>query len=93
VRVICSSHEQGPEAVAAAALRERVAAEAPEVRLLGPAPLFRLKGRDRAQLLVKAPASGADRVAAVRAVRNAVEAVAGAREHRGVAFSVDVDPQ
>jgi hypothetical protein len=32
-------------------------------------------------------------VAAVRAVRNAVEAVAGAREHRGVAFSVDVDPQ
>ena len=82
-----------PEAAAAAALRERVAAEAPGVRLLGPAPLFRLKGRERAQLLVKAPAAGAERMAAVRAVRHAVEAVAEAREHRGVAFSVDVDPQ
>jgi primosomal protein N' (replication factor Y) len=79
--------------VAAAALRERVVAEAPGVRLLGPAPLFRLKGRDRAQLLVKAPAAGAERMAAVRAVRHAVEAVAEARRHRGVAFSVDVDPQ
>jgi primosomal protein N' (replication factor Y) len=93
VKVVCSSHTPGPEAAAAAALRQRVVAEAPDVRLLGPAPLFRLKGRDRAQLLVKAPASGPDRIAAVRAVRHAVEAVAEAREHRGVAFSVDVDPQ
>ncbi|MEA2440966.1 MAG: hypothetical protein QOH76_2390 [Thermoleophilaceae bacterium] len=93
VRVVCSSHHAGPEAVAAAALRERIAAEAPQARLLGPAPLFRLKGRDRAQLLVKAPAAGPERLAAVRAVRHAVEAVAEAREHRGVAFSVDVDPQ
>jgi primosomal protein N' (replication factor Y) (superfamily II helicase) len=93
VRVVCSSHHPGPEAVAAAALRERIAAEAPQARLLGPAPLFRLKGRDRAQLLVKAPAAGPERLTAVRAVRNAVEGVAEAREHRGVAFSVDVDPQ
>src|SRR4051794_1403093 len=94
VRVVCASREPGPEAAAAAALRERVlAAGAPGLRLLGPAPLFRLKGRDRAQLLVKAPASGPERMAAVRAVRGAVEAVAEAREHRGVAFSVDVDPQ
>src|SRR4051794_39885133 len=94
VRVVCASREPGPEAAAAAALRERVlAAGAPGLRLLGPAPLFRLKGRDRAQLLVKAPASGPERIAAVRAVRAAVEAVAEGREHRGVAFSVDVDPQ
>jgi primosomal protein N' (replication factor Y) len=93
VRVVCSSQQPGPEAVAVAALRERIASEAPEARLLGPAPLFRLKGRDRAQLLVKAPAAGPERLAAVRAVRHAVEAVAEAREHRGVAFSVDVDPQ
>jgi hypothetical protein len=32
-------------------------------------------------------------MAAVRAVRHAVEAVSAAREHRGVAFAVDVDPQ
>ncbi|HEY0631545.1 MAG TPA: primosomal protein N', partial [Thermoleophilaceae bacterium] len=93
VRVVCSSHGPGPEAAAAAALRERIALEAPQARLLGPAPLFRLKGRERAQLLVKAPAAGPERIAAVRAVRHAVEAVAEAREHRGVAFSVDVDPQ
>jgi primosomal protein N' (replication factor Y) len=93
VRVVCSSHEGGPEAAAAAALRARIEAEAPGVRLLGPAPLFRLKGRARAQLLVKAPADGPQRLAAVRAVRHAVEAVAEAREHKGVAFSVDVDPQ
>jgi primosomal protein N' (replication factor Y) len=93
VRVVCSSPEPGPETAAAASVRDRVAAEAPAVRLLGPAPLFRLKGRERAQVLVKAPAEGPDRIAAVRAVRHAVEAVAAAREHKGVAFSVDVDPQ
>jgi primosomal protein N' (replication factor Y) len=93
VRVVCQSPEPGPEAVAAAELRERIAAAAPEARLLGPAPLFRLKGRDRAQLLVKAPPDGVPRATAVRAVRHAVEAVAGDRRHRGVSFSVDVDPQ
>jgi primosomal protein N' (replication factor Y) len=95
VRVVCTSqpHPARPETVAAGALRERIHAEAPDVRLLGPAPLFRLKGRERAQLLVKAPADGPERLAAVRAVRHAVEGVAEAREHKGVAFSVDVDPQ
>ena len=93
VRVVCSSHSPGPEAAAAEALRAAVAAAGADLRLLGPAPLFRLKGRERAQLLVKAPAAGPERMAAVRAVRLAVEAVSAAREHRGVAFSVDVDPQ
>jgi primosomal protein N' (replication factor Y) len=93
VRVVCSSHVAGPEAAAAEALRASVSASGADVRLLGPAPLFRLKGRERAQLLVKAPPAGAERMAAVRAVRVAVEAVSAAREHRGVSFSVDVDPQ
>jgi primosomal protein N' (replication factor Y) len=93
VRVVCSSAEAGPEAEAAADLRARIAANAPAARLLGPAPLFRLKGRERAQLLLKAPPDGPERSAAVRAVRGAVEAVAADRRHRGVAFSVDVDPQ
>jgi primosomal protein N' (replication factor Y) (superfamily II helicase) len=91
--VVCSSEQAGLEAAAAAELHDRIAAAAPSVRLLGPAPLFRLKGRDRAQLLVKAPAEGAPRAAAVRAVRHAVEAVAADRKHRGVVLSVDVDPQ
>jgi primosomal protein N' (replication factor Y) len=100
VRVVCSTGPAAPrtggagaEARAAEALRERIDLEAPLARLLGPAPLFRLKGRDRAQLLVKAPPDGPERMAAVRAVRHAVEAVSAAREHRGVAFAVDVDPQ
>jgi primosomal protein N' (replication factor Y) len=87
IRVVCSSPEAGPEAAAAAALCELV--ELPDAVVLGPAPLFRLQGRERSQLVVKAQ----DRPAAVRAVRRAVEAVAAAREHRGVALSVDVDPQ
>jgi hypothetical protein len=35
----------------------------------------------------------AERDPAIAAVRTAVEAVAEARAHAGVAFSVDVDPQ
>jgi len=57
--------------------------------LLGPAPLFRLRGRERAQLVVKAQ----DRARAVAEVGAAVQAAAGDRAHRAAAFSVDVDPQ
>src|SRR5204863_7287195 len=64
VRVVCSSAEPGPEAAAGQALRERVDVEGPAARLLGPAPLLRLKGRERSQLLVKAPAAGPARSAA-----------------------------
>jgi primosomal protein N' (replication factor Y) len=87
IRVVCSSGEAGPQAAAAAALRDLI--DVPGAAVLGPAPLFRLQGRERSQLVIKAQ----DRPAAVRAVRRAVEAVAGNRDHRGVALSVDVDPQ
>jgi primosomal protein N' (replication factor Y) len=91
IRVVCLSREPGPETAAAMAARERI--QAPGVSVLGPAALFRLKERERAQLLVKAPADNDGRAAAVRAVRRAVEALSGAKEHRGVGWSVDVDPQ
>ena len=87
VRVVCSSTEPGPEAEAAEAVR--AALDLPQAAVLGPAPLFRLKGRERAQLVVKA----GERAPAVAAVRAAVESVAGAHARRGVNFSVDVDPQ
>jgi len=89
VRVVCSAREPGPEASAAAAIAARV--DLPGVSVLGPAPLFRLKGRERAQLIVKAPVD--ERAAAVRAVRRAVEAVSADKAHRGASYSVDVDPQ
>jgi len=57
--------------------------------VLGPAPLFRLRGRERQVVVVKAPL----RRPAVAAVGEAVESVAGGRSHAGVSFSVDVDPQ
>jgi primosomal protein N' (replication factor Y) len=57
--------------------------------VLGPAPLFRLRDRERFQVVVKAR----DRAAAVRAVGVAVDRAANAKPHRRVTFSVDVDPQ
>ena len=72
------------------ALRElRSALETPEARLLGPAPLLRLRGRHRAQLLAKttSPRAFASRAAAVLA------SAAPAMRRDGLAAVVDVDPQ
>jgi primosomal protein N' (replication factor Y) len=57
--------------------------------LLGPAPLLRLRGRQRAQLLAKTGPPGvvAERVAGLLA------AAAVAMRRDGLAVSVDVDPQ
>jgi primosomal protein N' (replication factor Y) len=87
IRVVCSCEEKGPEADAAETVR--AALGLPAAVVLGPAPLFRLKGRERSQLVVKAE----DRAVAVAAVRTAVEAAVGEHRRRGVNFSVDVDPQ
>ena len=81
-----------PERVESAAelARRRISESLPdEITLLGPAPRFRLRGRHRRQLLLKAP----ERDPAVAVMRGAVDDLAGARELRGVAVSVDVDPQ
>ncbi len=87
IRVVCSSAETGPEGAAADAIRALV--DPAVARVLGPAPLFRRNGRERAQLVVKA----ADRSAGIATVRRAVETVAGDRAHKGAAYAVDVDPQ
>jgi primosomal protein N' (replication factor Y) len=83
IRIVCSSACEGVALEAARELRSRLALG--DAQLLGPAPLFRLRGRERAQIVIKA----ADRVAAVAAVGEAVAAPL----HRDVAVSVDVDPQ
>jgi len=97
IRIVCSAEQSEPARSAAAAVRDALAprrarsADAAEgtIAVLGPAPLFRLRGRERESLVVKAPA----RLPAVQAIGEAVRRVAGGREHRGVHFSVDVDPQ
>jgi primosomal protein N' (replication factor Y) (superfamily II helicase) len=94
IRVICAAIEADGAYNAAGALRDLITASAAQyepgqITVLGPAPLFMLRGKARFQLVVKA----FDRAAAVAAVRDAVDAVSGDRAHREVALSVDVDPQ
>jgi primosomal protein N' (replication factor Y) (superfamily II helicase) len=88
IRVVCSSEEPAPSRAAAGEIAD-AAMSARGATVLGPAPLYRLRGRHRSQVVVKAH----DRTAAIAAVRAAVDAAANRREYRDVAFSVDVDPQ
>ena len=72
------------------ALKElRSALDTPSARLLGPAPLVRLRGRHRAQLLAKtdSPRAFASRAAALLA------SAAPAMRRDGLSAVVDVDPQ
>jgi len=92
VRVVCSSPDASAAREAAMAVRDAITAGAGAgegAMVLGPAPLFRLRGRERFQLVVKGP----DRPAAIAAVGDAVAAVASARVHKHANLSVDVDPQ
>jgi primosomal protein N' (replication factor Y) len=87
IRVVCSAQDAGEALSVAGLLHGRIAV--PGASVLGPAPLFRLRGRARSQLVVKAT----DRSQAVRAVAAAVDAIAAAAAKRQVSISVDVDPQ
>jgi primosomal protein N' (replication factor Y) len=87
IRIICSAVDAAHAGAAARALRE--ALDPPGATVLGPAPMFALRGRFRFQLVIKA----GDRPAAVEAVGGAVEALARGRRFKGVNVSVDVDPQ
>ncbi|MGZ8650184.1 MAG: replication restart helicase PriA, partial [Solirubrobacteraceae bacterium] len=90
VRVETSATEAGTAQAAADLIAERLSPELPPgAELLGPAPRFRVRGRNRRQLLLKAP----EREPAVAAVRDAVDALIKRRDLRGAALSVDVDPQ
>ena len=75
---------------AAATLKGLVAERLPaDADLLGPAPLFRRRGKHRRRLVLKA----SERRRAVTAVREAVAAAVKRRTLREVSVSVDVDPQ
>jgi len=87
IRIVCSAPE-APEALAVATRLHALIAPAGQT-VLGPAPLFRLRGRSRSQLVIKC----SEREAAVRAVGAAVDECAADAVRRGVNVSVDVDPQ
>ena len=85
VRVLAS----GPELADATRALEELKAGLPDFVLLGPAPLLRLRGRHRAQLVGKTdrPRALASRAAALLA------AAAPAMRRAGLTAVVDVDPQ
>jgi primosomal protein N' (replication factor Y) (superfamily II helicase) len=91
IRIVCAAVDPVSARAAADALRARLRSTppGPDSNVLGPASLFRLRGRARQVLVIKA----GERRPAVHAVGAAVRHVAAAREHAGVSFSVDVDPQ
>ena len=90
IEVALASPDEEPLDDAAVAVHALIAERIGEdVALLGPAPLFRLRGKHRRRLMLKAR----DRAAAVAAVRSAVAAAVSGRRLRDVAISVDVDPQ
>jgi primosomal protein N' (replication factor Y) (superfamily II helicase) len=89
IRVVCSAEQSACARAAAETVRAGLAGSAGSV--LGPAGLFRLRGRERQVLVVKSPPES--RPTVIRGVGAAVQRVAEGRAHRGVFYSVDVDPQ
>ncbi len=87
IRVVCACEDPVAALAVATRLHELIAPAGGIV--LGPAPLFRLRGRSRSQLVIKCT----DRLAMVRAVGAAIDASAADAGRRGVSVSVDVDPQ
>ncbi|HSI98628.1 MAG TPA: hypothetical protein VK926_09710, partial [Gaiellaceae bacterium] len=87
VSLVVSGPDMADALRALAELRD--ALRLPGVSLLGPAPLLRLRGRHRAQLLAKtaSPRAFAGRAAALLA------AAAPAMRRDGLSAVVDVDPQ
>jgi primosomal protein N' (replication factor Y) (superfamily II helicase) len=96
IRIVCAAPQAARAQAAASAVLADLRARGMDMRtsptqasVLGPTTLFRLRGRERRMLLVKAY----DRAAAVGSVGEAVARVAAARAHARVSFSVDVNPQ
>ncbi len=90
IRVELSHPEAAKLDPAAGGLRDALAAGLPEGAVaLGPAPRFRLRGRERRQIVIKAP----DRGPAVAVIREVVHEQARAGRLREIKLSVDVDSQ
>ena len=89
MRVVVSGSGPDQPAALLAELRAQFERSGGDAELLGPAPLLRLRGRHRAQLLAK---TGNPRPLAALAGR-LLSAAAPAMRKDGLAASVDVDPQ
>jgi primosomal protein N' (replication factor Y) (superfamily II helicase) len=89
VRVVVSGPFADQPAALLAELRAGLGRPGGDAELLGPAPLLRLRGRYRAQLLAK---TGSPRPVAALAAR-LLSTAAPAMRREGLTASVDVDPQ
>jgi len=90
VRVVLKSESEPRVETAASKLAAALAETLPDdIDLLGPAPMFRVRGKYRRRLLTKAQ----DREETITAIRTAVERLAADRSLKDVAIGVDVDPQ
>jgi primosomal protein N' (replication factor Y) (superfamily II helicase) len=90
LRVNLSSENEGKADAAAVAIASELRTRLPpESELLGPAPMFRVRGRHRRRIMVKAQ----DRTGTVAAARVTVERRAADRALKDVSIGVDVDPQ
>lgn len=89
IRVVCAAEHTSRARAAAEAIRS--ALDGTPGSVLGPAALFRLRGRERQVLVVKTPPE--QRQATIGLLGEAVQRTADARAHKGVVFAVDVDPQ
>jgi primosomal protein N' (replication factor Y) len=87
IRIVCGSPDPAAALALATRLHDLIAPAGGTV--LGPAPLFRLRGRSRSQLVIKC----CDRLPTLRAVSAAIDACAADAVRRGVSVSVDPDPQ
>jgi primosomal protein N' (replication factor Y) len=87
IRIVCASPDAGDALELATRLHGLIVPSGATV--LGPAPLFKLRGRSRSQLVIKCR----DRLPTLRAVGVAVDACAADAVRRGVSVSVDPDPQ
>jgi primosomal protein N' (replication factor Y) len=87
--VVAGPGETAPERVLTELRAGLASGAGDELELLGPAPLLRLRGRRRAQLLAK---TAAPRAVATRAAR-LLAAASPAMRRDGLTASVDVDPQ
>jgi primosomal protein N' (replication factor Y) len=90
VEIALAGTDEDRVAASAETMRELVAGRiSADDELLGPAPLFRLRGKHRRRLLIKSER----RHETVSAVREAVAGAVRDRALRELAISVDVDPQ
>jgi primosomal protein N' (replication factor Y) (superfamily II helicase) len=87
IRVVCGAEDEQLASTTAAAIATELGPLSGAV--LGPAPMFRLRGRARSQLVIKT----GNRYGAIDAVGRAVDRLAPAAARKGATVSVDVDPQ